>query len=73
MFKRKSLLLSKPKHHRSTPDRWEHKDEQLHRLYEEYSTEDTYKQWKPLLLKQCFELYRYAFDKHHGISVDNSN
>lgn len=73
MFKRQSSLISKPKHRDSTPERWEHKDEELHRLYKEYSSEDTSKQWKPLLLGKCFELYRYAFDKYHKTSLDDPN
>ena len=73
MFERQSSLISKPKHRHSTPKRWERKDEELHRLYKEYSSEDTSKQWNPLVIKQCFELYRYAFDKYHKTSLDDPN
>ncbi len=65
IFKNRSSLFSKSKQLRSSPDRWEHKEEKLARLYKQYSTEETFKHWKPLLLKDCFELYEYAFKKHY--------
>jgi hypothetical protein len=66
IFKRQSsLLFSKSKHRRSSSDRWEHKEEKLKRLYKEYSDEDSYKHWNPLLLEECFELCQYALDKYH--------
>jgi len=70
---RSSFLFTKSKHYPSSPDRWEHKEEKLQRLYKQYSNEDTFKQWKPLLLKDCFELYQHAFDKYYGKSIDNKN
>jgi multidrug efflux pump subunit AcrB len=67
----KKQLSTKSKHSRSSPDRWEHKDEKLKRLYKKYSNEDPFTQWKPLLLKDCFELYEYAFEKYYGTSINN--
>jgi hypothetical protein len=63
LSKKQSALILKHKRRRSSPDRWEHKVDKLKLLYTEYSSEDIYKQWKPLILKECFELYQYAFDK----------
>ncbi|CAF4330245.1 unnamed protein product [Rotaria magnacalcarata] len=62
---------SKRKHYRSTSDRCEHKNDKLKRLYKQYSDEDQYTKWKPLLLEECSALYKYANDKYHRKSFHN--
>jgi len=69
IFKKQSS--TKSKQHPSSPYRWEHKEEKLERLYKEYSSEDAFKEWKPLVLKDCFELYEYAFEKYYQTSKDD--
>ncbi|CAF0735827.1 unnamed protein product [Rotaria sordida] len=72
IFKRQSSLLSsKHKHSRSSSDRSENKKEKLKRLYKEYSNEDIDKQCKPLLLKEYYDLYQYAFDKYYRRFIDD--
>jgi hypothetical protein len=69
IFKRQSSSICKSKdHHHSSSNRSESKEGKLKRLYNQYSDEDMFKHWKPLLLNDCFELYRYAFEKYHRTS-----
>ncbi|CAF4179481.1 unnamed protein product [Rotaria socialis] len=65
LFEKQSSSSSKRKHYRSTSDRREHKNDKLKLLYKQYSDEDQYTKWKPLLLEECLALYKYANDKYH--------
>jgi len=66
-----SLHLSKQKHHHSSSEQWEHEQDKLKCLYDEYSSEDVHKNWKPLALTDSRELYQYALDKYHKKSLSN--
>jgi hypothetical protein len=69
IFKRQSSSISKSKHdHHLSSDRKESKEDKLKRLYNQYSDEDMFKNWKPLLLNDCFDLYQYAFEKYYRTS-----
>ncbi|UJR27706.1 hypothetical protein I4U23_008983 [Adineta vaga] len=63
IFKRKSLLLSEKFQQCHLLS--DHKSDSLRDLYEQYSSENSYQQWKPLSLHECFELCQYALDKHN--------
>jgi len=69
--KRSSVLFSKHKRPRRSTDRWEHKEEKLKRLFDEYSNVIIDKEWNPLTRRDCQELYQYAFDKYQGKSRQN--
>jgi len=66
-----SLHLSKQKHHHSSSEQWEHEQDKLKCLYDEYSSEDIHRNWKPLALTDSRELYQYALDKYHRKSLPN--
>jgi len=59
------------KHHHSSSEQLKHKDDRLKRLFNEYSSEDIRREWKPLTSLESRELYEYAFDKHHKKSRSN--
>jgi hypothetical protein len=67
--KQSSLVFPRHKHERSLSDKWEHKDDKLKRLFDEYSNENIHKDWKPLTSRECQELYQYASDKYHEKSL----
>jgi hypothetical protein len=66
-YENKSLQYSsKSKHHySSSSEQWKYKDDRLKRLFDEYSSEDIDREWKPLTFIESRELYQYAFDKYH--------
>ena len=58
IFKQQSLLLLTAKS--------QYQDGMtLDELYKEYSSENTYQNWKPLSFDQSFELCQYALEKYH--------
>jgi len=72
-YENKSLQYSsKSKHHySSSSEQWKYKDDRLKRLFDEYSSEDIHREWKPLTFIESRELYQYAFDKYHKKSRFN--
>jgi hypothetical protein len=66
----KSISKNQSLHHRSSSEQLKHKD-RLKRLFNEYSSEDIHREWKPLTFLESRELYEYAFDKHHKKSRSN--
>jgi hypothetical protein len=53
------------KHRHSSSEQSGRKGDRLKRLFEEYSSEDIHREWKPLTFLESRELYQYAFDKYH--------
>jgi len=69
--KRSSVLSSKHKRPSRSTDRWEHKEEKLQRLFDEYSNENIHNEWNPLTQRDYQELYQYAMDKYKEKSRHN--
>jgi len=75
MYQRQS---PKTKHRRqssiSSPERWEHNEEKMTRLFEQYTREENninvQEEWHPLTLKDCRQLYEYAFERYQHQSLN---
>ncbi|CAF1179760.1 unnamed protein product [Adineta steineri] len=64
--KQSSSHFPRNRDHHSSSDQQKNEDHKLKYLYEDYSSENVHKTWKPLPLSESRKLFEYALDKYHG-------
>ncbi|CAF3611932.1 unnamed protein product, partial [Adineta steineri] len=63
--KQSSSHFPRNRDHHSSSDQQKNEDHKLKYLYEDYSSENVHKTWKPLPLSESRKLFEYALDKYH--------